>query len=131
MVPELTCASLQDSLAFYLGVLGFTTCYQRDGFAYLNIGEAQLMLEQGPSDWIAGPLDRPYGRGVNLQIEVESVGPMIKRLADEGHQLFMGVRDQWYRANELEHGQREFIVQDPDGYLLRFCEVLGERSAST
>jgi hypothetical protein len=26
-------------------------------------------------------------------------------------------------------GQREFLLQDPDGYLLRFVQYLGERAA--
>jgi len=26
------------------------------------------------------------------------------------------------------HGQKEFYVADPDGYLYRFCEYIGERN---
>jgi hypothetical protein len=33
----------------------------------------------------------------------------------------------WYRTGGVETGQRQFLVQDPDGYLLRLAEVLGER----
>jgi hypothetical protein len=32
------------------------------------------------------------------------------------------------RSSGARHsGQRQFLVQDPDGYLLRFAEPLGER----
>ncbi|WP_244876994.1 VOC family protein [Acidocella facilis] len=35
----------------------------------------------------------------------------------------------WYRAGEVEVGQRQFLVMDPDGYLLRLAEDIGERPA--
>ncbi|HZY49930.1 MAG TPA: VOC family protein, partial [Devosia sp.] len=28
-----------------------------------------------------------------------------------------------YRVGDTEQSQRQFCVQDPDGYLLRFCEA--------
>ena len=31
------------------------------------------------------------------------------------------------RSGEMEVGQLELIVQDPDGYLLRLAQALGER----
>jgi hypothetical protein len=33
----------------------------------------------------------------------------------------------WYRIGRIERGNRQFVVADPDGYLLRFFEDLGER----
>ncbi len=39
----------------------------------------------------------------------------------------MAVEDAWYRAGTTEVGQRQFLVQDPDGYLLRLGAKLGER----
>jgi len=41
--------------------------------------------------------------------------------------LFRDVEDAWYRAGDVEAGQRQFIVQDPDGYLVRLVQRLGER----
>jgi hypothetical protein len=41
--------------------------------------------------------------------------------------LYRECKDTWYRADNVEVGQREFIVQDPDGYLVRLIERLGER----
>ena len=37
------------------------------------------------------------------------------------------IEDKWYRADDIEIGNRQFIVLDPDGYMLRFAEELGER----
>jgi hypothetical protein len=42
--------------------------------------------------------------------------------------LFRALEESWYPVSEREEeGQLEFLVQDPDGYLLRFCQVLGSR----
>jgi hypothetical protein len=35
------------------------------------------------------------------------------------------VEEKWYRVNDQETGNKQFLVQDPDGYLLRFFEDLG------
>ncbi|SFK33821.1 hypothetical protein SAMN05518863_106167 [Candidatus Pantoea symbiotica] len=47
MVPELTVTDFPVSLHFYVSVLGFNIMIKRKepDFAYLNLGEAQLMLE--------------------------------------------------------------------------------------
>jgi hypothetical protein len=34
----------------------------------------------------------------------------------------------WYRKTDVEVGVKQFLVQDPDGYLIRFTEYLGERA---
>lgn len=41
----------------------------------------------------------------------------------------MECEEAWYRKGDFEVGQRQFLVQDPDGYLLRLVEGLGERPA--
>lgn len=40
---------------------------------------------------------------------------------------FREPKEQWYRINNQEEGVKELLIQDPDGYLLRFQEYLGER----
>jgi catechol 2,3-dioxygenase-like lactoylglutathione lyase family enzyme len=127
--------NLESSLAFWVSCLGFNVAYQRpeDVFAYLNLNGAQVMLEQVDSDagqWLTAPLTKPFGRGINLQIDVETVVPIIQKLEQAGFSLYRECMDTWYRAENLEVGQREFIVQDADGYLVRLVERLGERPAS-
>lgn len=132
LVPELMVTDLQASLAFWVSCLGFNVAYQRpeDGFAYLDLDGAQVMLEQVDPDagqWLTAELSRPFGRGVNLQIDVEAVTPIIERLGAVQIPLYKNCKDTWYRADDVEVGQREFLVQDPDGYLVRLVERLGER----
>jgi catechol 2,3-dioxygenase-like lactoylglutathione lyase family enzyme len=134
LVPELMVTSLENSLNFWVSCLGFNVVYQRpeDGFAYLDLSGAQVMLEQvDPSagQWMTAPLAKPFGRGINLQIDVEAVAPIIHKLEQAGFALYLECKDTWYRAEHLEVGQREFIVQDPDGYLVRLVQRLGERPA--
>ncbi|EJM27420.1 bleomycin resistance protein [Pseudomonas sp. GM25] len=132
LVPELMVTDLQASLAFWVSCLGFTIAYQRpeDGFAYLDLNGAQVMLEQvepHAGQWLTAELSKPFGRGVNLQIDVEAVAPIIEKLGAAQVSLYKTCKDTWYRANDVEVGQREFLVQDPDGYLVRLVQRLGER----
>ena len=64
--------------------------------------------------------------GVRTRRHWESYTPLEKL---KGHQieLFLPVEEKWYRKNDREVGNRQFLVQDPDGYLLRFTEDLGVR----
>jgi len=135
LVPELVCADIGRSLAFYVGLLGFAVVYAREEerFAYLDREGAQLMLEQ-PTDraFVAGGLERleqPYGRGINLQIEVEAVAPLYARVLAAGAPLVLALEDRWYPRDGTLLGNRQFVVADPDGYLLRFFQNLGERPA--
>lgn len=132
LVPELVVTDLITSLDFWVTQMGFDIAYQRpeEGFAYLDLQGAQIMLEQyepQAGQWLTGPLDAPLGRGINLQIDVPAVAPIQQRLNAIGWPLFRDVEDAWYRADEVEAGQRQFLVKDPDGYLVRLVERLGER----
>ena len=136
LVPEMLVRDLARSLVFYCDLLGFTEKFGRpeDGFVYIETGHAQIMLEAMPDDlsnvWVTGELAPPLGRGLNLQIEVADVRVIHDRLAMAGIDLFRPLRRSWYREGEHENGQDEFLVQDPDGYLLRFMQHIGTRPAS-
>jgi catechol 2,3-dioxygenase-like lactoylglutathione lyase family enzyme len=129
LVPELVVTDLASTLPVYSDLFGFEVLFERHRFAYLALGEAQLMLLEGPGDptWRTGSLERPFGRGINLQIEVDAVLPLRKRLEAAGYPVKVEVEENWYRQDDILHGHREFLVMDPDGYLLRFVESLGEK----
>lgn len=132
MVPELSVTDLARSLVFYTGLLGFSVRYRRDDppFAYLEQQQIQLMLEQvHPACWQVGALEPPFGRGINLQMELTEIQPLLDRLQAAEIALFRQPTEVWYPVGEMLAGQREFLLQDPDGYLLRFVQYLGERAA--
>ena len=130
LVPELICADFARSLAFYTDVLGFAVRYARpeERFAYLEREGAALMIEQSVGRaFLAAPLEYPYGRGVNFQIEVAEVAALHARVGAAGCPLYLPLEERWYRRDRDEVGNRQFIVLDPGGYLLRFFENLGSR----
>jgi len=134
MVPELTVSDFDRSLAFYTRGVGFEVAFARaePPFAYLDFEGAQLMISEFHHDgWNVGALTRPYGRGINLQIECSDVVGLRDGLARRSYPLYRGIEEEWYGTGDVLSGQREFLVQDPDGYLLRFAEFLGEREKAT
>jgi len=132
LVPEISVTDIEESLRFYTEILGFKVEYSRpeDRFAFLSLQGSQLMVEEINHNWDTGELERPYGRGVNLQIEVDSVEELLRSLGEHGYPLFRPLKESWYRGDDVVYGQKEFLVQDPDGYLLRFAQDLGEKVAS-
>ncbi len=136
LVPELDVSDLQRSLAFYTNVLGFSVLWSRpeERFAYLDFEGAQLMLQKaaGPGRrFRTAPLEQPYGRGINLQIEVSNVDALHDRVRASGHDLIIPFEERWYRTGSTLKGNRQFVVADPDGYLLRFTGDLGQRPTSS
>ena len=97
------------------------------GFACIQRGTARVMLDQLGTgrDWVTAPLEPPLGRGINLEIAVEDIAPILAALAAAGWPLFLGPEEKTYRVGEGSVTVRQFLVQDPDGYLLRFSEGIG------
>ena len=136
LVPEFAVSDWQASRRFYCDLVGFSVLYERaeEGFCYLVLGDAQLMIDQigmgRTFDIDEAPLDRPFGRGLNVQIRVPDIGAILQRLASAGVALYLPLEEKWYRRDHREVGNRQFVVLDPDGYMLRLFEDLGERPFS-
>jgi catechol 2,3-dioxygenase-like lactoylglutathione lyase family enzyme len=78
LIPELKVSDFKQSLDFYTRLAGFKILYERteNDFAMLEINGAQLMVEGLTSknrSWFVGELEKPFGRGMHFQIEVENV----------------------------------------------------------
>jgi catechol 2,3-dioxygenase-like lactoylglutathione lyase family enzyme len=140
LVPELCVTRLESSLDFYLDVLGFELEYERkeEGFAAISLGSAHLMLEEAPSleratatefergEWRTGDLERPFGRGVNFEIEVASIDAANDRMADKGYPLLLDLHTKTYRMKTVKRTVRRLLVADPDGYLIRLSQVVSD-----
>lgn len=127
LTPELLVTDLGRSLEFWCGLIGFQIAYDRkdEGFSCLHLDNIRFMLEQiSPlsRQWIPAPLEQPLGRGINFEITVSDIQPIISRLCAARWPLFMDVEEKTYRVRESSVTVRQFVVQDPDGYLLRLSQ---------
>ena len=131
LVPELAVTDYEASRRFWCDLVGFSLRYERpeEGFGYLVLGSAHLMLDQinQGRTWATGTLEAPLGRGINLEIQVAPLDAVWERLTQAQWPIFVEPEEKWYRAGDVEIGVRQFLIQDPDGYLVRLQEEIGER----
>jgi len=86
------------------------------------------MLDQNRSDnWVSGPLEYPYGRGINLQITTTSIIDLYESVKKANARIYLPLKEEWYQANEVMLGCLQFIVLDIDGYMLRFSQDIGTK----
>lgn len=102
--------SLEESLAFYAGVLGFETEAHTPGaeppLATLRSGRLRLMLAQVPNAMAR------RGRGVHFFLTVESVEEFYTLLLERGLDIAPPTDEGW--------GGRFVTLEDPDRYRLFF-----------
>ncbi|EDM67810.1 MAG: VOC family protein [Moritella sp.] len=128
VVPELYCVDIDVSKHFYVDILGFSIKYQRpeEQFLFLTLDGVDLMLEGLNSEgrkWLTGDMNTPFGRGVNFQwdtIDIDNIYDRIQSLSPSS--IYMELETKTYECNDQLATQKQFIVQDPNGYLFRFCE---------
>jgi catechol 2,3-dioxygenase-like lactoylglutathione lyase family enzyme len=126
MVPELSVSNINMSKKFYIDILGFIVEYEReeDKFAFISLDGIQFMLDEGANgSWSTGTTEFPFGRGINFQIFVKDIEKIILRLRDHNIKIFKELFVSEYRINLERRVFKEILVQDPDGYLLRFSEL--------
>lgn len=130
IIPELSVTNLENSLNFYK-TIGFKIEYERpeNKFVFISFGNIQFMLQEISENdkWNVSPLSYPFGNGINFQLEVDDINKIYKSLVDNNFEITFEIEENWYRQDDKLLGNREFLVQDPDGYLLRFSEDLGEK----
>ena len=129
LVPELYVFDFQKSLNFYTKTLDFKIEYQRENpsFAFLSYQGSQLMIElnnNDAKDWHTGKFEYPLGRGINFQIRTDNAQEVVDRLISANYPLKRALKDSYYKVTDRLHGYRQFLVMDPDGYLLRFSQPL-------
>ena len=124
LIPELSVKDIEKSKHFYTYILGFKIEYERveDKFVFMSYGDAQLMIEQINGYWETGVLEVPFGRGINIQIKTGTLDLLREKLLSNEIALFRDIEEFSYRQDEILHNGRELLVQDPDGYLLRFSQ---------
>ena len=121
LIPELSVTDFEKSKTFYQ-LLGFHVVYERkdDYFAFLQLENNQIMIEQINQHWNTGKLEYPFGRGINISMSVSNIDQFYMVLKQKNVIFFKEFMVNKYQANDTIYEDKEFLIQDPDGYLLRF-----------
>lgn len=132
MLPEFDVFNLKESLDFYVNLIGFKVIYDRkeDKFAFIQRENVQIMIQEIDKEnnkWETGELKYPLGVGINFQIDVTNIEEIYNKLKNANYNIFVDMEENWYRKDNVLMECKEFLVQDPNGYLLRFSQDLEEK----
>ena len=118
LIPTISVADMETSVAFYNQVLGFETTFTLPG------PDGRLVhagVRRGASDLMIGPLDRDptvqrdcLGAGISFYFTVdddEDIDAYFDRVKAAGATVFQEPTDQFW-------GHRDWGITDPDGYKL-------------
>lgn len=121
LIPELSVTDIEQSVKFYTDI-GFKIMYERkkDKFCFMQLEGNQLMIEQINNHWSTGEMERPFGRGINISMTISDIEAYYDTLKKKNIKMFLDLKVSHYEANGVMHDDKEFLIQDPDGYLLRF-----------
>jgi catechol 2,3-dioxygenase-like lactoylglutathione lyase family enzyme len=123
LIPELTVFDINETKDFYINILGFKLEYERkeENFVFLSFEDSQFMFEQiHEKGWNLGELTYPLGNGINFSIEVKDINKLYVNIKGHNITLYRELMVNKYQAENETIEQKEFLIQDPNGYLLRF-----------
>ena len=118
LIPELSVSNIETSKYFYED-LGFKIVYERpeNKFCFMQLENNQIMLEENNGNWNVAKMEYPYGNGINISMSVEN---LYKTLKEKQVKFFLDLEVNEYKVGNKIFRDEEFLLQDPDGYLLRF-----------
>ena len=122
MIPELSVFDIEQTKRFY-NDLGFKIEYERpeEKFVFMSFQDSQFMFEQiHDNGWNIGELIYPLGRGINFSIAVDDIEGLYNLVKTLNIEIYRELNRSIYQVNGTEETQTEFLIQDPNGYLLRF-----------
>lgn len=121
LIPELSVSNIETSRKFYEDI-GFKLEYERkeDKFCFMSLEKNQIMIQEQNDNWTVGKMEYPFGRGINISMRVKDVEKMYEALKQKNIKMYLDLEVHHYRADDTVYDDREFLIQDPDGYLLRF-----------
>ena len=122
LIPELSVFDIVQTKNFY-EELGFKIEYERPEvkFVFMSFQDSQFMFEQIHDEgWNTGELIYPLGRGINFSIAVDNIENLYTLVKSKRLEIYKKLTKSVYLVNGIEEIQMEFLIQDPNGYLLRF-----------
>lgn len=123
VTPDLCVASIEDSVAFYRDVLGFTPQFLAPGpdgklaHAEVCFGDGSIMFDR--LDWLPAEAQKNLGNGVDLYFNVGDldIDAFYERVRGAGAKIDSEIKDQFW-------GDRHFSILDPNGYHLSFAKTV-------
>lgn len=121
LIPELSVSNIEISKEFYKN-LGFKIIYERpeNKFCFIQLEDNQLMIEEVNDNWSVGKLEHPYGNGINISMAIGDIDKLYTEYQHKNIKLFLELKVNEYQVEDKIFQDKEFLLQDPDGYLLRF-----------
>ncbi len=129
LTPNLLVSSVEQSLAFYEHVLGFTrgmTVPDQAPFVFASVtsGPVEIFFNDRSTIAKESPqfAGKPVGGGNTMFIEIEDIDAyhgQIKNCV----KIVLPIVTQWY-------GVREFAIEDHDGYVITFAQPVDSSSSS-
>lgn len=121
LTPNLVVSNVEQSVAFYCDLLGFTLTQKVPDqsplvFAAVQSGDVEVFLNAVEAAVAEYPAfkSRPIGGTLTLFMEVEGIKSVHDALAGRIN-VVMPLERKWY-------GVTEFAFTDPDGYVITFAE---------
>jgi lactoylglutathione lyase len=129
LTPNLLVADVERSLKFYVDVLGFSRGMTVPGqpplvFGSVVSGNVEIFFnekETGAKEYTEFS-GKPIGATGTMFIELEQIETLHERLKSRVP-IVKPLVTQWY-------GVKEFVIADPDGYLITFAERVAADPAS-
>ncbi len=138
LVPELYVTNLSQSLQFYVDLLGFKINYKRpeNNFVAISLEKGKLMLQEFISSnkaskeefqqghWQTDRLEYPLGRGINFEFTITNLESAYLELKKAKYPITVDLHNKKYRVENQLIEVKQFLVMDPDGYLIRLAQEL-------
>ena len=122
LIPELSVSNIEKSIKFYTSI-GFNVVYERkeNKFCFLELEGNQIMIEEINDNWnVDAKIEYPFGRGINISMSIENIDQLYEKVVTLGIKIFKELEIHEYKVKDEIYKDKEFLIQDPDGYLLRF-----------
>jgi lactoylglutathione lyase len=124
LTPNLLVSSVEQSLSFYEGTLGFArgmTVPEKSPFVFASVtsGPVEIFFNDRSTVAKESPqfAGKSFGGGNTMFIEVAEIDAYHDQIKDRA-KIVLPIVTQWY-------GMREFAIEDPDGYVITFAEPIG------
>ena len=93
---------------------------EEDKFCFFELEKNQIMIGQINNNWNTGILEYPFGRGINISMSIKNIEQYYDKIRNNNIKIFQELKINKYQVGNIIYEDKEFLIQDQAGYLLRF-----------